>query len=99
MTLDIEKKLIETIKKEFIIKNFYFNRNVVYYLNEGTHISPLPTSVPLFKDIEINLKKTDFETPLSHLCHCLIHIGIKIQTNEFENLINAICEPDELNND
>ena len=70
---NISKKYDDTIRllKKWTSENFYFgNNNVVRYLDEtSAYLKPMHESI---KCNEVVYKKSEFDTPLSHLMYILI---------------------------
>ena len=92
-TTDVQKnvndKYNSTIKllKKWTIDNFYFNNNVVHYLNPNSnYTTQLDKSV---KCNDVIYKKSEFDTPLSHMMYIFMMVG---RTMEEEDRIKAIQE-------
>ena len=89
---NINNKYDTTIKllKKWTSENFYFNNNVVHYLNPD-----IKYTTELDKNIKCNdvvYKKSEFDTPLSHMMYMFIVIGKTMEEDERTEAIDALCK-------
>jgi len=88
---NVNNKYDSTIKllKKWTAENFYFNNNVVHYLNpDADYTTVLDKSI---KCNEVIYKKSEFDTPLSHMMYILIVVGKTMEEDERKEAIAELC--------
>lgn len=78
--------------KEWTKKNFYFNRNLVYYLiPENDKLSELPEYFnKLNLDMDYIRTKKNFDTPLTHMMSACFEVSNAIQLYNAEKELRKI---------
>jgi len=88
---NVNSKYNSTIKllKKWTIENFYFNNNVVHYLNpDMKYTTQLDSAV---KCNEVIYKKSEFDTPLSHMMYVFMMVGRTMEEEERMEAIKELC--------
>lgn len=83
--------IIRTNIQQFKIwskKNFFFEANVVRYLNETPNLSEFPIEL----EEEPEYRKSEFDTPFSHLLYFAFLTGRKMQVDDTNKAIQALCK-------
>jgi len=89
---NVNNKYDTTIKmlKKWTMENFYFNNNVVHYLHpEAAYTTQIDKSI---RCNEVVYKKSEFDTPLSHMMYMFIVIGKTMEEDERIEAIDALCK-------
>lgn len=86
---DVYRKNIDIFKK-WSRSNFYFELNLVRYLNENMNVDLPP--IPIDLDEEVIYDKKQFDTPFSHLLYIAFLVGKKMQVDDSEAAIKKLCE-------
>jgi len=89
---NVNTKYNSTIKllKKWTAENFYFNNNVVHYLNaDAKYTTPLDKSV---KCNDVIYRKADFDTPLSHMMYIFMMVGRTMEEDERVQAIQDLCK-------
>ena len=90
---DIDPELNKIIAafKMWSKKNFFFEFNIVRYLEQDTvRVSEFP--IELNSDIELIYDKEKFDTPFSHLLYFAMAVGRNLQIQYSEQAISEICK-------
>ena len=89
---NVSTKYDSTIKllKKWTAENFYFNNNVVHYMRpDEKYTTQLDSRI---KCNEVVYRKSEFDTPLSHMMYIFMMVGRTMEEDERVQAIEELCK-------